>query len=105
MATTTGSVYVLRGGVAGRERLRVLSRVMGPMTVALLERIGVAPGARCLDAGCGGGDVRLALARLGGGSGGVVGVDIDDIKLQLARHEAADAGVRNVEYRRAGIDE
>jgi SAM-dependent methyltransferase len=75
------------------------------MTVALLERIGVAPGARCLDAGCGGGDVSLALARMVGPSGAVVGLDIDEIKLTLARHEAADAGVRNVEYRRAGIDE
>ena len=105
MATTSPSVYIIRGGVAGRERLRVLSRVMGPMTVALLERAGVAPGARCLDVGCGGGDVTLALARMVGPSGAVVGVDIDEIKLQLARHEAADAGVRNVEYRRAGIDE
>src|SRR3954468_6004320 len=105
MATTTEGVYIIRGGVAGRERLRVLSRVMGPMTVALLERAGVAPGARCLDVGCGGGDVALALARMVGPSGAVVGVDIDDIKLQVARHEAADAGLRNVEYHRAGIEE
>jgi len=102
---TSASVYIIRGGVAGRQRLRVLSRVMAPMTVAFLERIGVAPGARCLDAGCGGGDVSLALALMVGPSGAVVGVDIDDIKLQIARHEAADAGLRNVEYHRAGIDE
>jgi ubiquinone/menaquinone biosynthesis C-methylase UbiE len=105
MAATSTSTYIIRGGVAGRERLRVLSRVMGPMTVRLLERIGVLPGARCLDAGCGGGDVTLTLARMVGPAGAVVGVDIDDVKLDLARREAAEAGAGNVEYRRARIDE
>jgi ubiquinone/menaquinone biosynthesis C-methylase UbiE len=104
MAATT-TTYIIRGGVAGRERLRVLSRVMGPMTVRLLERVGVPRGARCLDAGCGGGDVTLTLARMVGPAGAVVGIDIDDVKLDLARREAAEEGAGNVEYRRAGIDE
>jgi SAM-dependent methyltransferase len=103
MATT--STYRLRGGVAGRERLRVLSRVMETMTTGLLDRLDVGPGARCLDVGCGGGDVTLALARRVGTRGEVVGVDIDEVKLQLARDEAADAGVDNVEYRAASVDE
>jgi SAM-dependent methyltransferase len=103
MATT--STYRLRGGVAGRERLRVLSRVMEAMTGGLLERVGVGPGDRCLDVGCGGGDVTLALARRGAPDGAAVGVDIDEVKLQLARDEASDAGVDNVEYRAASVDE
>jgi SAM-dependent methyltransferase len=105
MATTSPSVYIIRGGVAGRERLRVLSRVMAPMTARLLERVGVLPGQQCVDVGCGGGDVTLALARMVGPHGRVVGVDIDDVKLDLARREAADAGIANAEYRHAGIDE
>jgi SAM-dependent methyltransferase len=105
MATTGSRTYIIRGGVAGRERLRVLSRVMGPMTVALLERVGVAPGDRCLDAGCGGGDVSLTLARMVGPEGTVLGIDIDEVKLELARAEAADAGPANVEYRRTALDE
>jgi SAM-dependent methyltransferase len=103
MAAT--STYIIRGGVAGRERLRVLSRVMGPMTARHLARTGVEPGARCLDVGCGGGDVTLMLAALTGPGGDVVGVDIDDVKLRLARYEAVDAGIENVEYRRAAVDE
>jgi SAM-dependent methyltransferase len=103
MAATT--TYIIRGGAAGRERLRVLSRVMGPMTVRLLERVGVPRGARCLDAGCGGGDVTLTLSRMVGPAGAVVGIDIDDVKLDLARREAAADGAGNVDYRHAGIDE
>ena len=33
--------YVIQGGVEGRERLRVLSRVMRPTTLALLDRVGI----------------------------------------------------------------
>jgi ubiquinone/menaquinone biosynthesis C-methylase UbiE len=75
------------------------------MTPRLLERIGVGPGARCLDVGCGGGDASLALARFAGPGGEVVGVDIDEVKLRIAREEAAAAGLANVEYRSAGVDE
>jgi len=91
--------YVIRGGLAGRERLRVLARVMWPMTSALLERVRVASSARCLDMGCGGGDVTLALARLVGPDGFVVGADMDGPQLDIARAEAVDAGLTNVEYR------
>jgi SAM-dependent methyltransferase len=83
----------------GRERLRLLNRVLRPATLAYFERAGIAPGNVCLDAGCGGGDVTLDLARLVGPAGRVVGIDIDDTKLDIARSEAAEAGVSNVEFR------
>jgi hypothetical protein len=43
--------YIIRGGVEGRERLRVLARVMRPATVSLLHRAGIRPGMACLDVG------------------------------------------------------
>jgi SAM-dependent methyltransferase len=104
MSVRTGT-YAIRGGVAGRERLRVLSRVIGPLTLRLLERARVPPGARCLDAGCGGGDVTLMLAAFAGVEGRVVGIDVDEVKLALARDEAQAAGARNVEYRRSALDD
>jgi hypothetical protein len=48
--------YVIRGGVEGRERLRLLAEVLAPSTRAFLAEIGVPAGASCLDVGCGGGD-------------------------------------------------
>jgi SAM-dependent methyltransferase len=97
--------YMIRGGHAGRERLRLLSRVLEPLTRTLLDRLGIARGARCLDLGCGGGDVTLTLAGMVGPEGEVVGVDIDETKLELAREEARAAGVSNVDYRRAAVDD
>lgn len=79
--------YVIRGGVQGRERLRLLSQVMGPATRALLERVGIPLGASCLDVGCGGGDVTVELARRVGPNGRALGVDLDEVALELARRE------------------
>lgn len=91
--------YTIRGGVEGRERLRLLARVMWPTTSHLLERAGVAGGMACLDAGCGGGDVTFELARLVEPNGHAVGVDIDEVKLQLARDEAAQRQLTNIDFR------
>lgn len=90
--------YVIRGGVEGRERLRLLAEVAGPTTRALLARAGVGPGATCLDVGCGGGDVTIELARMAGPTGRALGVDLDDVKLGIARSEAAQAGIANVAF-------
>ena len=53
MSVMTMPSYIIRGGQAGRERLRLLARVMRPTTAALFERAGVREGMRCLDVGCG----------------------------------------------------
>jgi SAM-dependent methyltransferase len=98
------STYVIRGGLAGRERLRILARVMWPTTKALFERVGVADTARCLDVGCGGGDVTLQLARLAP-NGHVTGIDLDEAKLELARSELPGTGISNIAYRREDLFE
>jgi hypothetical protein len=40
VADMTTPHYVIRGGMEGRERLRVLARVMWPTTDALFTRVG-----------------------------------------------------------------
>jgi SAM-dependent methyltransferase len=94
--------YVIRGGQEGRERLRSLARLLAPTTAELFDRIGVPASAHCLDVGCGGGDVTVALAsRVPDGR--VLGTDLDDVQLDLARREAEAAGLTNVEYRVADV--
>ena len=97
------STYVIRGGIPGRERLRILARVMGPTTNSLLDRLGDLTGTRCLDAGCGGGDVTRELAERAGSGGHVTGVDLDETKLALCREE--NSGMRNLEFRAARVGE
>lgn len=98
-----GEHYVIRGGIPGRERLRILAGVMAPTTGSLLDRLGDLTSKRCLDAGCGGGDVTRELAGRVGPRGHVVGVDLDEAKLAIAREETA--GMANIEFRAARIGE
>jgi 2-polyprenyl-3-methyl-5-hydroxy-6-metoxy-1,4-benzoquinol methylase len=95
--------YIIRGGVGGRERLRILARVMRSTTLHLLERAGMRRGMICLEVGCGGGELAFDMARLVGPEGRVLGTDIDPTKLELARREAAAQHLANLEFRLADI--
>jgi SAM-dependent methyltransferase len=76
----------------------VLTRILGPSTARLLDEISIAPGMACLDAGCGGGDVSRDLARRVGPKGRVLGIDLDAVGLGIARQEAAEQNLDNVEF-------
>ncbi len=97
--------YLIRGGLEGRERLRVLGRVMRPTTLPLLERAGVTAGMRVLDVGCGGGDVTFDLASLVGLTGAATGIDVDATKIELARADAEQVGVTNLQFRVGDVTE
>lgn len=96
-------IYAIRGGVEGRRRLKILSRILHPSTTALFDRLEIGDGMTCLDVGCGSGDVTMELAPRVGPRGRAVGVNIDETKLDLARQESADQGIDNVEFRSLDI--
>ncbi len=95
--------YVIRGGKLGYERLQVLARSWQLTTSALLDRAGPGPGMSCLDLGCGGGDVTFELARRAAPGGSATGIDMDEVKLGLARQAAAAQGISNVAFRAQDI--
>jgi ubiquinone/menaquinone biosynthesis C-methylase UbiE len=97
--------YVIRGGRAGYERLQLLARDRWPTTRALLARAEVGAGMRCIDLGCGGGEVTFELARLVAPDGAVIGVDMDEVKLALAREVAAERGITNAEFRALNVND
>jgi ubiquinone/menaquinone biosynthesis C-methylase UbiE len=69
--------YVLGRSAEEYERLRAQARVWEAETGRLLDRSGLAAGARCLDAGCGPGETMRLMAQRVGPSGHVLGVDVD----------------------------
>jgi ubiquinone/menaquinone biosynthesis C-methylase UbiE len=89
--------YLLQGGAAELERLRLQARVWEPEAEALLDRIGVPEGATCLDLGCGGMGILGPLSKRVGEMGRVVGVDTDDKQLEAARAYVEENGLTNVE--------
>ena len=60
-------------------------------------------GERALDVGCGFGDTAIALAQRAGPSGSVLGIDCCEAFLEIARGDAAAAGVDNVEFVEADV--
>jgi len=62
-------------------------------------------GETVLDLGCGGGADVLISARRVGASGKAIGLDMTDEMLELARANAAEAGVENVEFIKGYIED
>lgn len=71
-----------------------------PQAIAALK-----PGEVVLDLGSGGGLDVLLAARQVGADGFVYGVDMTDKMLELARRNAAKAGVTNVEFRKGDLED
>jgi SAM-dependent methyltransferase len=97
--------YTIEQGLGGRERMNLLAAVWAPSTLALLDELGVAEGARCIDLGCGGGHVTMELARRVGPEGCAVGFDLDDALLEVAGQDAKAQGLDNVTFRVAAAED
>ena len=92
----SGSGYAAEGQLE-TERLRVQARVWEPDAEAMLDQIGVKPGARCADLGCGVMGVLGPLSRRAGPEGKVVWVDMDQRLLDSAQGYVREEGLPNVE--------
>jgi SAM-dependent methyltransferase len=68
-----------------------------------MDRVGIAPGERVVDVGCGTGQTALQLARRVGPAGAVVGLDISEPMLARARARARSAGAENVTFVAADV--
>jgi ubiquinone/menaquinone biosynthesis C-methylase UbiE len=76
-------------------------RVLQPVADALLEAAGLNAGEHVLDIGCGCGATTLAAARAVAARGAVLGADLSEPMLAVAKRRAADAGVDNVRFEQA----
>lgn len=64
-----------------------------------VERLRLAPGSRVLDVCCGSGASALSAAVLVGPTGSVLGIDLAEKLLELARTKAAERGLKNTQFR------
>jgi SAM-dependent methyltransferase len=62
----------------------------------IVDHLGLEPGMRVLDAGCGPGRVTVPLARAVGPEGDVVALDVQEGMLARAREKVEEAGLGNV---------
>lgn len=95
--TQPTQVYLLVNDAAEMERLRLQARVWEPDAGAMLDRIGIQPGASCIDLGCGAMGILGLMSHRVGAHGRVVGVESDAIQLAGARDYVKAEGLSNVE--------
>lgn len=78
--------------------------IAGGFGRAAMERLGMRPGDRVLDVGCGTGGTSLELAELVGPRGAVVGVDIAPAMIDLARSRAEGRSGTELDFRVADVE-
>jgi SAM-dependent methyltransferase len=86
-----------------RELEAQLEEVGGPPGQLAMDRLGLLPGQRVVDLGCGLGRTTLELASRVGPDGYVLGVDIADEMLAGGRERVAHLGKGNVEFLHADV--
>ncbi len=83
--STLSNEYLLARAPNEVERLQKWGRIWEPEAEAMLDQIGIQPGWRCLDLGCGPMGILRGLSRRVGPSGSVVAADLNPKQLAAAR--------------------
>ena len=96
--------YVLPHGLTGeRRRLALMSELLDPLHRSLLKQLGLQPGWRCLEVGCGNGSIAKWLSSETAPGGHVVATDIDTS--YIADLHSPDLEVRRLNILEDEIDQ
>lgn len=97
MVAKTSVAYPLGGTQTEQDRLLAQAKAYEPEANRLLDHIGVQPGWRTLDIGCGPIGILNLLSERVGATGSVIGLEREARFVEMARAEIAKRGLRNVE--------
>jgi SAM-dependent methyltransferase len=78
---------------------REIDRIVVPFGDAALKAAAPQPGERVIDVGCGCGDTSIEIARIVGEAGAVLGIDVSQPMLEVARSSGALANCANLTFR------
>jgi ubiquinone/menaquinone biosynthesis C-methylase UbiE len=93
----TIDAYLVPGVASELERLRIQAEAWEPDVEIWLDLIGVQPGWRCVDLGCGPVGILGPLSRRVERTGRVVGVDVDPGQLEAARQYVHENRLESVD--------
>ena len=105
MSDTGNEAQIADWNGAMGERWATLQReidgIVTPFGDAALVAASARPGERVIDVGCGCGDTSFALAQAVGAAGSVLGVDVSQPMLAVARERLAETGLQQLDFREA----
>src|ERR1700761_6716696 len=103
-ADPPGDGYALGRAPAEYQRLRRQAGMWEQVTARVLGQAGLGPGMRCLDVGCGPGEVMRLMAGLAGPSRQVTGIDNDARLVQEALCVLRATGPGRFEFVQADVE-
>lgn len=92
------SKYILKVGEEGAERLDLINQVFSPYSQYFLTDIGLKPGMKVIELGCGTGIMTSWIAKHVGNNGHVIAVDASSEQLRYAEMNAKKQGLSNIEF-------
>jgi len=81
------------------EMQQEIDRIVVPFGDAALKAAAPQPGERVIDIGCGCGDTSIEIARIVGAAGAVLGIDVSQPMLEVARSRGALANCAHLAFR------
>jgi enediyne biosynthesis protein CalE5 len=81
-----------------RRRDNLLRKGAAPVTERMLELTGISSGSRLLDIASGTGEPAISAAHIVGESGKVIGIDLVDEMLAVAREKVAKTNLENIDF-------
>ncbi|HEX4522649.1 MAG TPA: methyltransferase domain-containing protein [Casimicrobiaceae bacterium] len=82
-----------------------VDRIVAPFGEAALKAAAPQPGERVIDIGCGCGETAIELARLVGPTGSVLGIDVSQPMLEVARSRGTSASCSQLSFREGDASE
>ncbi|MDQ6967938.1 MAG: class I SAM-dependent methyltransferase [Mariprofundaceae bacterium] len=82
-----------------RRRDDLLRKGSAPVSQRMLEMVGAAPGFQLLDIASGTGEPSISAAHIVGAKGGVIGIDLAEPMLEVAREKAMRQELKNIKFR------
>ncbi|WP_256840488.1 class I SAM-dependent methyltransferase [Ornithinimicrobium faecis] len=99
---TSTNIYAFSTRTDEERRLQAQSASFDPLTQRLFNEVGLAPGMRVLDLGCGVGNVSRLAAAMVGPDGSVLGVDRDPLAIERSQRLTA---AEHVSFQQADVNE
>lgn len=97
--------YVLATGKKGAKALDIQQEYIAQGSYKHLQKAGLKPGMIVYDVGCGSGVMTAYLAKQVGSKGHVFAIDISAEQLSVAKQKVKDAGLDNVTFVQADVQE
>jgi SAM-dependent methyltransferase len=82
-----------------------VDRIVAPFGEAALKAAAPQPGERVIDVGCGCGETAIEIARLVGPAGSVLGIDVSQPMLEVARSRGMSAACSQLSFREGDASE